>query len=608
MSISASPHQPRRGAQRARARRGLGYGAAGFAAAVLFLLASLAPALALLLASDIDNCPSLDECLRIIGTSEQAGGSSVDDDLLKGLAKRLHRFGDPAKRELLKRAAGDDGGWQYLAREILMYWGEWEPTDIPALRAALRRSPNSSIARPLGEIGTQEAIQVLVEDLSDHRGQTDFALSQLGDKALPYLIPLLEDDRRAPAAALVIGEMKEAAAPSTPAWVALALDPKQPQAKRLAALRAVAALKDRARPGSSSLVTLLRDADARIKDQARETLKSVRDPVFIEQIAASCHPEADPFDPVALAAHQCLHEIAMFGEDGRVAGPYLMPFLTSKNALERVDAIAALGSIGDEDAIPQIEDMLNSGDWRIVYASLRSLGWLGARQASARIEETGRRHWMPEIRQAAAKVLEAFRSSSGRLDPLVPRLSPPSGVMFGVSFTLGPPRGALESFDVGATALDPPPNCSGDHWRWDRTNFTVPFPDRRKPLTSGEPLRIWAGRMSGINRGESNHALVWQPDGGGPQTIHQDDVVGIARDGDDAIVAVGLAHEALDYGYVLRIGRAPDGSWSLTEIARLPGAPDRLVAINDKLFAVSSAGRVVVFSRQGILGLARCAD
>jgi hypothetical protein len=69
----------------------------------------------------------------------------------------------------------------------------------------------------------------------------------------------------------------------------------------------------------------------------------------------------------------------------------------------------------------------------------------------------------------------------------------------------------------------------------------------------------------------------------------------------------GLAHMGIDYGYVLRLNRSNDGGFHLAQTAFLPAEGDALVPLGRDLFAVRSAGRVVVFSpKLGISGLAKC--
>lgn len=178
----------------------------------------------------LDHCPTLGECLRLLDSVVPAtdNGEGSNSEIL---ARDLERFGEPAKQELLKRAAGQQPGWRNVAGAILWSWSSWSPADVPALRDALRKDPGGWVAKPLGEIGTPDAIKALVEDLSttsDSENQTGFTLSHLGAKAVPFLFPLLETERGSYPAVAVLKEMGAAASPFLPRWKALAMNERPP--------------------------------------------------------------------------------------------------------------------------------------------------------------------------------------------------------------------------------------------------------------------------------------------------------------------------------------------------------------------------------------------
>jgi hypothetical protein len=69
----------------------------------------------------------------------------------------------------------------------------------------------------------------------------------------------------------------------------------------------------------------------------------------------------------------------------------------------------------------------------------------------------------------------------------------------------------------------------------------------------------------------------------------------------------GLAHMGFNYGYVLRVERAPDGKFNLSEVAQFPAEGNGMVSLEPDLFVVQGVGRAVIFSpSQGVLGLASC--
>ena len=66
------------------------------------------------------------------------GSIGPDEELI---AKKLSTFGESAKRELLRRAAGGNAGWRNLSGAVLANWKNWSPSDVPELHAALRLDP-----------------------------------------------------------------------------------------------------------------------------------------------------------------------------------------------------------------------------------------------------------------------------------------------------------------------------------------------------------------------------------------------------------------------------------------------------------------------------------
>ena len=155
----------------------------------------------------------------------------------------------------------------------------------------------------LGQIGTPDAIRALVEDLStaaDIESQTGFALEKLGPKAIPFLIPLLKDQEKSLLAAQVIAEMDPLPTAYASTWVVTALDAEVPLEARMAALRGIAALGPAAEHTSEALHVLLKDNDPELQKQVGATLRAVRDPIVVVQMAQSCQPKAPQFDFLAL--------------------------------------------------------------------------------------------------------------------------------------------------------------------------------------------------------------------------------------------------------------------------------------------------------------------
>lgn len=221
-------------------------------------------------------CRSLDVCLlsldSVASTADDSTGPAEE-----AIAKKLSTFGEPAKHELLRRAAGTDAKWRNLSGAILANWKTWSPSDVPELRAALRLDPGGWMAGPLRTIGTPTAIEALVEDLpKGSENQTDFALEKLGPRAIPALMPLLENENTSPSATRVIKLMGDSAAPLQSTWSQIANDPGEPLTKRLAALRAISALGSRARQSAASIEPLSSSSELPLREQAALTLEAVR--------------------------------------------------------------------------------------------------------------------------------------------------------------------------------------------------------------------------------------------------------------------------------------------------------------------------------------------
>jgi HEAT repeat protein len=533
---------------------------------------------------ELEICRTLPACLALLDAVVPARDCGCTNGAGKAIAERLRRFREPAKQELLRRAASAHPGWRNLAGDILSYWDAWSPADVPALRAALQVSHGGWIARPLAQIKTHEAIQVLVEDLAslrDAANQTGLALVKIGPKVLPYLLPLLADDQHA--AVSVIWRIGKEAFVVAPEWASLAAGTDNPKNMRLAALRGLAAMKEGARERGRDLRALLTSPDADIRAQAFETLLVIRDPSVVATVAENCRPSGAAFHAYRLQFRFCHMEVAAFGEHAHPFGHHLLRFLASPDGEEVAEGVTVLGFIGYDAAIPQVEQLLRSPDWRVVYAAARSLGWLGATSSLPEIERVVTSHWLPEVREQALAAADALKASERTL-------ARPSSPLFRIR---GGHFGVLRS----------QPLCASRQWEWNGIRFSPPSSSTRAPS-----LLLGPGALVGTNMGEFGGELTWQPVDGQAQLLIKDNVIAIEPCDSGAIVLFGLAHMGLVHGYAVRVSQRGDGGWSLTEVARLPSSAEALATIGPGLFAAWSENRVVVFSDQEIVGLARCIE
>jgi hypothetical protein len=363
----------------------------------------------------------------------------------------------------------------------------------------------------------------------------------------------------------------------------------------VAALRGIAALGPAGEQTSEALHVLLEDSNPELKRQVGTTLKAVHDPIVVEQMAKSCQPKASQFDFLALDSALCLREIAAFGPAGRAAGESLMPFLASTNGAEQAYGILTLGFIGYDPAIPKVEAALDAKDWRVVYAAIRALGWLGASGAARKLDDLAAGYWLVEVRGDAARAVSALRSPQGRIE-----------------------RGTWDAMKNGewrdATWVitdglrDRQQTCAGNLWEWQGEKFKmVPSREVEAHALGFGNGNMW-GDLVGTDHGEWSGELTWIPIQGLPVVLIRDNVHGMDYDNDGAIVLFGLAHLGFNYGYALKVSRNADGSWTQTDIARLPGEPQSWTRLKSDRVAVLTAGRIVVFSsKEGILGVAPCA-
>jgi hypothetical protein len=242
-------------------------------------------------------CRSLDSCLKSLDSLAATSDGSISPDE-EAMTRKLSTFGEPAKRELLRREAGDDAGWRNLAGAILANWKAWSPSDVPELRVALRLDPGGWMARPLRIIGTPAAIEALVEDLPKGTdNQTDFALEKLGPRAIPALMPLLENEETAPSAIRVIKLMGDSVVSFQSSWSQIANDTSAPLTKRLAALRAIGALGSMARPSAASIQSLSSSREPLLRKQAVLTLEA------IQSFEPKASPQAQQVSIIALIAN-----------------------------------------------------------------------------------------------------------------------------------------------------------------------------------------------------------------------------------------------------------------------------------------------------------------
>jgi HEAT repeat protein len=547
----------------------------------------------------LGDCSAVSECIDILGRAipeNELGAIYREIDAIRKILQS--RFGDDAKRALLDKARYGHSGWRNLAGAILSEWGGWTEADIPALREALKAKPGGWIANCLGEIGSPEAIRVLVDDLvlAGFATQSGGALHGLGPQVLPYLLPALqtpgqedllpEDDYREGwrSAAKLIGEFRSQAVVVADDWIRIAKNRREPPMRRVAALRGLYAMGGYIENKAAALRPLQRDRNEKIADAAFQTLVSAHDPMTARKVAENCRPKADEWDAYSLEALECLRTLSEFGANARIAGDLVEPFLQSQSKKEQLYGIETLGLIGRQEAISKIENFLYSKDWRHVYAAVRALGQLGAKRSIPNIEAAVRDHWLWELKGHGEGAVTALL----RNQPYIQTISSDRvwpGPLFGHYDNL-----------LATTS------CEIWSYRGGSLSFENTFHEQRSVISLSD------GDLIGTDDGEFGGALVWRPKSGPEVTIVNHNTRFIFPITDGFISIHGFSHIVSNEGFAVHVRRSTDGRFSAEEIARFTGAIDHAKSIGEDLFAAESGGRVAIFSLGGIMESPWCDD
>lgn len=551
----------------------------------------------------VTDCASVKACIQEMEATlpeEDTGRVYRDEESVASILKA--RFGRDARNALLEMAVSDHGGWRNYAGGILSHWHDWDESDVPKLNRALELDPGGSIAHALAEIGTPSAIEALMKDFSKNgiHTQTSYALKELGLKVLDHILPVLGqeygDENNGnfrgdyfSAESLII-YFGEAALPYAEKWTAIALDDSKPEKRRIGALRGVGAIGALAKEYWVPLRQLLSSDNSGIAKQAFDTLVRMRDPYIAPKFANLCEVGKSRFHSYGnFETRQCLNTIAAFGSYGYAAGPKVLELLNNTiNGAESAYAIETLGHISFSPASQSIRSHLGSDDWRVVYSSIRALAQLQDQHSVDEIAVVAMEHWLPEIRNLAAIAFTALKTEQKFIEPKS-KWQKGWGPIFG---------------DYTAPTADEI-NCSSNKFKWKQNE--VYFNSGFLGGAQESSLDFEGGVLSGTNRGEFGGMLTYiPPSGGGTVLLHEDNVLALYKDGKDAVAIFGLSHMASSSGYALAVHKSENGDFLLREIARFPSAAYQSKSIGNGLFAVNANGRVVVFSSDGILGLATC--
>jgi len=536
-------------------------------------------------------------------------------------AARLQKFGEPAKQELMKRAVGPEPvkhDWYRAPNFILRYWDDWSERDIEAVDRIIRDNPESPIGWAFVKIGTPRAIKTLVEDAAKYGApyMPDMIAASF-DKSLPYVDEGLAGEYWQFFVYLISDFEMRFALPKQH-WLTALRDASQPDGKRIAALRAVSALKKLEPNERDALTPLLSDSHQAVRFEATRAVRALHGKVGPDLLAETC-----PVRPNALVTHpgfdeaweDCLLDFANYGAAATRFGDIVVRrHLSSPNGADRMEGATALGLIGYKAAIPRLNALLDDQDWRVVFAATRALGWLGAKESIGALDRVASTHWLVEVRNYSRDVAAALRSAGA-----VPK---PNGMIgtFGAAATPSPQN----KFNIDAALVPDSDACMDSRWLWDGkgivwrqgvVGFVTPDSAGAKIDIPAEG-RLPPGALVGIDVRENGGRLIWTPDGGQPETLYSTNIIGMMRTDAGVIAVLGewgperdvVSNGPRGIGFAVRLNRDGNGKWHLSEIARFPRGVDGVTEISSGLYAASSGGRVIVFSSDHILGLAACAQ
>lgn len=590
----------------------------------------------------IASCSTYAACLRLLDNNERVARAHAQN-----FAEHFLPFGERAKRELVRRASVPEGPADDKAEKrreaadsVLRYWPDWTGADIPTLEKIVREHHESQLGWVLAKIGTPESIRALTTAYNWQAGEeAGNAILSLGDIAIPFIL----DGMSGPCCSNLgnlIRTMEGSAARHVRGWAEAALDSRQTSEVRISSLRALREARANADPVVDSLYPLLDDPDPIIQIEAVRVLHVKRSRAIVGPLVNACPLMKDAFTSsrdIFYEWNECVEEIASYGADARAHGAQIAAkFLASPNGADRSEGATAIGYIGYAAATPKLVELLDDPDWRVVYASIRALGWLGAKEAIPQLQRIAGRHWLPGVGDFAREVAAVLQSPDGMLQR-------PREWAFGLDRGLY--RTASAHFEIDSSVLVAG-ECPSGRWKWGNGVFTKPsarrfsdvsefagvrFRQGTSGILSSLPLQgrngLPSGYLIGTDVGEWGGDVYWKPRSGDALVIYDTNVAAIESSSDGAVAVLqhwggGWAMSAAEIstnkdtvlisngpsgiGFAIHLTRDASGKWQMTEIARFPQGEVSVRVIGNDLYAAWSAGYAVVFDTNRILGRAAC--
>lgn len=269
-----------------------------------------------------------------------------------------------------------------------------------------------------------------------------------------------------------------------------------------------------------------------------------------------------------------LQNIGASGPVGRKYTPYVLELLNDEDWDIRAEAAKALGRTDETSAVPNLIDAIGPRDWNLTFEALKSLKKLNAPEADKILENVAGAYWNPAVANAAKDLLTGKiapdqswklidgdvirRYCEARADQtILPRCS-----------------NRTDPQDIRRY------NQEGQAYtqRFVASFRNTPFLRDAQPL--GVTLKTSEGEFVGTDNGEFGGELVFTS-GATRQSILNENILALVKQGNRIIVVTGLNHMIIDEGYILEISRGSGGLWTAKRLWRLPGAPTHIVMTSD---------------------------
>jgi HEAT repeat protein len=262
-------------------------------------------------------------------------------------------------------------------------------------------SVHGIVVNALGNIGSNEAVSVLIEVLRDSgKGPIIKAAaikslgligSSAGEQAVTALIPFLKDSFLRKSAAIALGGIGPAAAPAVPGIIPMLEDPISLDSQ--IALEAITKIGE---PAVPHLITALKDGNEKIREQAAHALTLIGEPAIPALKEAMKDPSLKDIVP------------GIMTDIGESSIPSLVLALKDPDEDARLAAAKALGSMGPKakPAVPALVQALEDGSAGVRKQAALSLSYIRAKEAVPALVKTSAKDSDSAVREAASTSLE----------------------------------------------------------------------------------------------------------------------------------------------------------------------------------------------------------